>query len=140
METDPAELDIKTSSTSSNIACVQYINKVAPRSAASWVAWRAEASLAAPCSCLRVETIDRWATVGQFHPVVTTINISRLLGASWRSKQRAMLANKPCRTVRPPANTLRCTWHGSYAWNEQHESCHAQNTASVKGIVNVCAS
>jgi len=30
-----------------NISCMQYTNKFAPRSAASWVAWRAVASLAA---------------------------------------------------------------------------------------------
>ena len=30
-----------------NISCMQYTNKLAPRSAASWVAWRAVASLAA---------------------------------------------------------------------------------------------
>ena len=148
METDPAELHKKNSLTSSNIACVQCINKLAPRSAVSWVAWRAEASLATPWSCLRVETINRWAAVGQLHPSrQVSINVGSLLGVSWRAKQRVMLANKPCRTVRPPTYTLRCTgwgaWtarHRSHAWNKQHESCQAQNAASVEGLVNVCAS
>jgi len=90
-------------------------------------------------SCLRVEAID-WRRRGSHIRECT-------LRGSWPANQRDMLANKPCRTVRPLANTLRCTWrgawtvrHGNHIRNERHEGCHAQNAASVEGLGNIRAS
>jgi len=75
---------------------------------------------------------------------VSVFRLRKHCGGTWRANQRDMLTNKPCRTVRPPSNTLQCarwTWTAlqrSYAWNEQHEGSHAQNAASVEGLDNVC--
>jgi len=90
----------KNSSTSSNIACVQYINKFAPRSASSWVAWRAVASLAALWSCLLVETINCWvARRAASSNRKASIHVGSILGTSWQANLRVMLANKPYHTV-----------------------------------------
>ena len=86
------------------------INKLAPRLAESWVVWRAVASLAARWSCLLVQTIICWASMGQLHLAVSSINVSSLLGASWRANQRGMLVNKPCCTAGPPRTY--CGAHG----------------------------
>jgi len=128
---------------------------VRPRSAASWVSWRAVASLDAP-GCAFAWRQSTWTARVQLHPTVTSIcwrppwtfirPPAKTLRGTWRANQRDMLTNKPCRTVRPPSNTMQCarwTWtvrQGSYAWNEQHEGWHAQNAASVEGLGNVRAS
>ena len=74
--------------------------------------------LGRPWLCLRVETIN----VGGGGTVSSDIYIhmlaaslmphqapSEILRGTWRANQRDMLTNKPCRTVRPPANTLQFT-------------------------------
>ena len=92
---------------------------VRPRSAASWVAWRAVASLAAP-GCVFACRQSTWTAGVQLHPTFTSICwrppvfagvpgvFAKTLRGTWRANQRDMLTNKPCRTVRPPSNTLQC--------------------------------
>jgi len=105
-----------------------------PRSAASWLAWRAVASLAARNwrrrgSHIRECTL-RGPKVSRIPSGMTGSSMDWLrrgshirectLRGPWPANQRDMLANKPCRTVRPLANTVRCTWQ--WAWAARHES------------------
>ena len=107
---------------------------VRPRSAASWVAWRAVASLTAP-GCAFAWRQSTWTAGLQLASTFTSISgrlpwtfirpPAKTLRGTWRANQRDMLTNTPCRTVCLLANTLQCTWwtriarHGSYAWKER---------------------
>ena len=69
--------------------------------------------LGRPWLCLRMETVNvggggAASSDSHIHILAASLMLMKTLRGTWRANQRDMLTNKPCRTVRPPANTLQC--------------------------------
>jgi len=111
--------------------------------------------LGRPWLCVRMETINvdgggAASSDSHIHMLVASLmphqapseNIAGHLAsksAGHVNKQALPYCPAPREHIAVRSMDLKST-DGSYAWNEQHEGCHAQNASSVEGLGNVRAS